>query len=377
MIIRASLVLLCLLLLAPAAAAAPSLHAHRGGTVVDGRPLFAEETMPAFRHAARDGFVLEVDAKLTRDGVPVAIHDATLDRTTDCTGEVRAVTLAELRRCRPDVLGSPGSGLPTRSIRPEGSIPTIEQVLAYARLAGAAVNLEIKNVPTDPDYDSTPAYANRVVDVILRSRLPLRQLLIQSFIPANLDVARRRLPGVATSLLSLNVSADALLDLALADGYDWISPEWPVSRGYVRRAHAGERKVAPYTLNTAAAVRMAARAGVDAAITDDPLAAAGALRLRQAGLTYLVTASTRRLVARGAVVLPGGVSRRRACRGSVSVRVMDSRRVLGRKTVRLRRNCRFRVVGAVSSSARRRTITIRFSGNGVLLPRVAGPRWLP
>ena len=67
---RAVLACVCLLVTAPAAAAAPSLHAHRGGTVHAGRPVAAEETLRAYSLAARDGFVLEVDAKLTRDGVP-------------------------------------------------------------------------------------------------------------------------------------------------------------------------------------------------------------------------------------------------------------------------------------------------------------------
>ena len=84
-------------LAAPTAAAAlPQIHAHRGGTVVNGKPLSGEESLASYRHAARNGFVLEVDAKLTEDGVPVAIHDATLDRTTNCTGEVRTFTLADL-----------------------------------------------------------------------------------------------------------------------------------------------------------------------------------------------------------------------------------------------------------------------------------------
>jgi glycerophosphoryl diester phosphodiesterase len=61
---------------------------------------------------------VEVDAKLTEDGVPVPIHDATLDRTTNCTGEARTFTLAELAGCRTDVLGSPGSPLPTRPAKP-------------------------------------------------------------------------------------------------------------------------------------------------------------------------------------------------------------------------------------------------------------------
>src|SRR5829696_8501005 len=146
-----------------AAAAPPAIHAHRGGTVLHGKPTYAEETLDAYRNAAKNGFVLEVDAKLTKDGVPVAIHDATVDRTTACTGEVRSFTLAALRRCRPDVLGSPGGGLRTRSAKSTGSIPTIAQVLELARLTGATVNLEIKNLPTDPDWDPTSAYANRVM----------------------------------------------------------------------------------------------------------------------------------------------------------------------------------------------------------------------
>ena len=81
----------------------------RGGTVENGKARYAEESLAAYRHAARNDFVLEVDAKLTEDGVPVAIHDATLDRTTNCTGEVRTFTLAGLAGCRTDVLGSPGT----------------------------------------------------------------------------------------------------------------------------------------------------------------------------------------------------------------------------------------------------------------------------
>ena len=83
--------------------------------MVNGTPLFAEESIRAYKHAARHGFVLEVDAKLTEDRVPVALHDATLDRTTNCSGELRTFTLVELSGCRTDVLGSPGSPLPTRS----------------------------------------------------------------------------------------------------------------------------------------------------------------------------------------------------------------------------------------------------------------------
>src|SRR5215208_8353332 len=88
---------------APTAASATfEFHAHRGGTVSNGKPAFSEESLEAYRHATANGFVLEVDAKLTKDGVPVAVHDATLDRITNCTGEVRSFTRAALGACRTD-----------------------------------------------------------------------------------------------------------------------------------------------------------------------------------------------------------------------------------------------------------------------------------
>src|SRR5919108_5991533 len=96
------------------ALAAPGIHAHRGGSVLNGVPTFPENTMPAFENAARAGWVLELDAKLTQDGVPVVMHDPTLVRTTNCTGEVRDRTRAALAACRADVLGSPGGQLASK-----------------------------------------------------------------------------------------------------------------------------------------------------------------------------------------------------------------------------------------------------------------------
>src|SRR3712207_1030098 len=96
------------------ALAVPGVHAHRGGPVVEGAPRFGEETLAAFQDAhERRGAVLELDVKLSKDRVPIAIHDATLDRVTACEGRVDAQTAAELAQCPIDVLGSPGSALET------------------------------------------------------------------------------------------------------------------------------------------------------------------------------------------------------------------------------------------------------------------------
>jgi glycerophosphoryl diester phosphodiesterase len=366
-----------LLVLAPSAlAAVPAIHAHRGGTVVNGKPQYAEESIRAYRQAARDGFVLEVDAKLTEDRVPVALHDATLDRTTNCSGELRTFTLAELSTCRTDVLGSPGSPLRTKSAGHTAAIPTIAEVLRFARMAGAEVNLEIKNVPTDPDFDPSPAYADRVMDVLLASRIPRAQLLIQSFIASSLDEARARMPGVATSLLSVQSINEPYLQAAADHHYDFISPEWPVSADYVGRAHGLGLDVAPFTLDSAAEIRAASRAGVEAVITDDPLMAAGALNLHPLGrFDAFAFIEGRRLVALGHMRLPAGVAANDGCRGRATMRVMTpGGRLL--KTVRGRvlAGCEFRFSTArTPKRIGAPLVTILFAGNRVLLPRLDGP----
>jgi glycerophosphoryl diester phosphodiesterase len=376
MLARALLASAVLFALAPSAiAATPEIHAHRGGTVVNGKARFAEESLSAYKNAARNGFVLEVDAKLTEDRVPVALHDATLDRTTNCTGELRTFTLAELAGCRTDVLGSPGSPLPTRSASKPAPIITIRALLDYAKRAGAKVNLEIKNVPGDPDFDSTPAYANSVMDVVLASRIPRSQLLIQSFISTNLDAARQRMPGVATSLLSVQAINEAFLQAAADKNYDFISPEWPVSADYVSRAHGMGLDVAPFTLDAAADVRAARSTRVDALITDDPLMAGRALGLRPPRFfTATAFIDGRRLIATGDLLTPRGVSAKQGCRGRITMRVMIGKRATRSVRGRLNRNCEFRF------STRRTpprlgapTATVRFDGNAHLLPALEGP----
>jgi glycerophosphoryl diester phosphodiesterase len=116
----------------------PLLIAHRGGA-----GLAPENTMAAFREGldtwAAD--MVELDVRSSADGHCVVIHDETVDRTTDGSGEVAAMTLAELReldagyRFTPDGRSYPFRG---RGIR----IPTIAEVLE--ELAAARITIEVK-----------------------------------------------------------------------------------------------------------------------------------------------------------------------------------------------------------------------------------------
>lgn len=257
---------------APAQARVTAIHAHRGGTFVAGKATYPEESLAAYAASARRGFVLEVDARVMPDGTVLALHDDSLDRTTACSGKLADTTVERLRACPIDVLGSPGSTLGSRRKASKEEIPRLAEVLRIAKARRVKVNLEIK------DFDGDGSRAAKVLDAVADAGFPVRRLIVQSFLPPNLDAARKRLSGVATSRLSLRKFNDSGLSGAIEAKDRYVSPEWPVSAAYVRKAHAAGLKVVPFTLNTRAAVRAAAKAGVDEVITDDPVMAQRALK---------------------------------------------------------------------------------------------------
>src|SRR6185436_17177996 len=70
-----------------------------------------EDTLAAYKNAARLGVDdFETDTTLTSDGVLVLIHDGTVDRTTNCTGNVADYTLADLQKCDAGYWYTPGQG---------------------------------------------------------------------------------------------------------------------------------------------------------------------------------------------------------------------------------------------------------------------------
>jgi glycerophosphoryl diester phosphodiesterase len=105
--------------------AARPVIAHRGASA-----YAPENTLAAFELAASQGAdAIELDVRLTRDGAPVVIHDATLERTTGLRGPVRGRTLAELRAADAGWGFSPDGGHTFPFRGQDIRVPTLAEVL--------------------------------------------------------------------------------------------------------------------------------------------------------------------------------------------------------------------------------------------------------
>jgi glycerophosphoryl diester phosphodiesterase len=164
------------------AADRPLVFAHRGGA-----KLGPENTMPAFARgfaAGADGF--ECDVRLSRDGVPMVIHDATLDRTTDRTGPVAALTAAELARVDATCRFTPDADVVWAS-PPAGLAPLAEALDAFPT---ARFIIELK--------DDSADLARAAVDVV-RAAAAGSRVCLGSFNPEVLRAVRATGPELATS----------------------------------------------------------------------------------------------------------------------------------------------------------------------------------
>lgn len=257
---------------------------------MNGAPLYGENTLPAFAAAAARGDILEFDVHVTKDGVPIVIHDDTLDRVTACKGlgAIHTLTFGRIQACPVTYLGRPGEN-PQQPSAPNPNptpIPTLAQVLTLAKVAGATISPEIKSIPpTDADalaasdFDVTGQVAVTIAKAIAASGFPQKKVILQSFWPLNLDAARPYLPAAQFSFLTLpqlNVLGPGYAALM---SYGWVSPSFDagVNPTYMLLARTLNRKVAVYTVNDSYGVRRARDLGVDAIITDDPAMARSTL----------------------------------------------------------------------------------------------------
>lgn len=170
----------------------PRIIAHRCGGA-----LAPENTLSGLRMAARLGFrAVEFDAMLSADGVPLVIHDETVDRTCNAEGAVADMSSARLRSLD-------AGGRHHRAFAGE-PLPTLEEVLSACHALGLAANVEIK--PARGHEAATGRIVAQTVARFVASR-PAK-ILLSSFSPEALSVALHAAPELPRALLVEDIPQD-------------------------------------------------------------------------------------------------------------------------------------------------------------------------
>jgi glycerophosphoryl diester phosphodiesterase len=244
-------------------AAGPRVFAHRGGAA-----LAPENTIAAFDRAAALGVHgIELDVRLSRDGVVVVHHDATLERTTNLRGLVEQHTVAELARADAGFNFQSDEGRPYREVGV--TIPTLEAVLRRYPHLPVIVELKVNH----PEMAASVLAVVRKVDAADR-------VCIGAFGLRVLRAVRGQAPMLATSA--------AREEVRWALYRSWV--RWPckrvayngyqvpevagrtrvVSPRFVDDAHRAGLPVQVWTVNTPEQANRLLRWNVDALITDRP-----------------------------------------------------------------------------------------------------------
>lgn len=278
---RAILLLSLVAVMTTAAAAAERsilVHGHRGA-----RSVLPENTIPAFEHAIKAGAdLLELDIQVTKDNVPVVVHDAVINATI-CKGPnppapVRQLTLSEVRDY--DCGSQKNPEFPRQRAVPGTRIPTLDEVLALAPRGNFHFNIEIKMYPRRPEYSPSPEkFAGLVLDAIRRHKLEKR-VVVQSFDFRPLHAMKKLAPEIPLAALYSGEPKD-FVAIAKEAGAGTVAPQYNLVTGeQVKNAHDAGLKVVPWTANDPEAWRKLVDAGVDAIITDDPAELIAFLRRR-------------------------------------------------------------------------------------------------
>jgi glycerophosphoryl diester phosphodiesterase len=239
----------------------PIRLAHRGSRI-----LWPENTLHAFERAVEDhGYrYLELDVHLSADRVPMVIHDRTLDRTTEATGPVSAMTVDELKALDAGYRFAPEHDYPLRGAGI--TIPTLDEV--YKAFPDARINIDLKQ----------PAEEWAVAEVI-RDNEAEHRTLVGSFYDRRIARFRRITegsvavsagPAAAVRMFMRSrvgrVARAPVQAYQLTDQYRGLT----IDRRLVDAVHRAGAHVHVWTVNEADEMQRLLDLGVDGIITDRP-----------------------------------------------------------------------------------------------------------
>jgi glycerophosphoryl diester phosphodiesterase len=224
--------------------------AHRGAS-----GYAPENTLAAFRKAIAMGATfIETDLQLSRDARFMAIHDDTVNRTTNGQGAVHELTMAELRQLDAGSwFGSEFAG---------ERIPTLEEILQFAKKHDVVFYLELK---PGGSWGGEHALIGA-----LRESGEIARVVVISFDATIIAAARRIEPTLMTGLLYEGQITEPL-DKALEVGARQIAVRGDlISPWMLKEAKRHDLQVVCWTINHPAHMRLLMEAGVHGIMSDYP-----------------------------------------------------------------------------------------------------------
>lgn len=294
------------LLVMTGTAQALDLQGHRGA-----RGLLPENTLPAFARALTIGVTtLELDTAISKDGVVVVSHDATLnpDITRGPDGKwlsrkdlaIHSLTYPELQQYdvgRIRSLTTYAQRFSAQQAVDGTRLPRLADVFALARRAGSNTvrfNIETKISPEQPQQTPAPeVFARALIEAVRAEKLEVR-VTIQSFDWRTLQVVQQEAPQIATVYLTAqqpwldNIRAGGSASpwtagfhvsryagsvprmIKAAGGAVWSPYFGDVTRETVREAQQAGLKVVVWTVNERRDITRMIDFGVDGIISDYP-----------------------------------------------------------------------------------------------------------
>jgi len=221
--------------------------AHRGAS-----GIAPENTLVAFRKALEIGsLMVECDIHATREGTVVVMHDAAVNRTTNGTGAIKEMSLAEIKRLdagswfAPEFAGEP--------------VPTLSELLQVLR-GRTTLSLEIKQ-----------AGIEEASVAALRDNGMFDDTLVISFLPQALVRVKEIAPALPTGLLVSKGTIQEVVAKAQEVGAEVLSAHRAmVNAELVGAAHSAELKVTAWIANDRPEQQRLIELGVEAIGTDHP-----------------------------------------------------------------------------------------------------------
>ena len=233
----------------------PRLIAHRGA-----KNRAPENTLAAINEAAKCGAGwVELDVQLTKDNVPVVIHDSTLERTTGGSGKVKSIDSKSLT--------SLDAGRWFDARYKGEKVPLLLDALDLFQKLNLGVNLEIKTYETS--IHNTVLRTLAVVDKFGRDFE--EKLLFSSFDTRVLSIIRNLARTSPRGLLVDNFQSDLAADLSECDCFS-IHPaiSFLKNQTTIEKVLSFNVPIIPYTVNDTNTAKRLAELNINTFITDEP-----------------------------------------------------------------------------------------------------------